>query len=301
MKLNQLYYFKCVCKHSNITKAAEELHISRPAITRSIHDLEEELGVTLLTRTNKNVSLTNEGKLFLYRSSEILSNLDSLTDEMRDLGYLRRSSVRIGVPPAIGTLVLPRLSIIAAERFQLELEISELSSYDALSAVENDDLDLAICLLDDQEYPMLEYYMLKDTSLCFCTNVNHPLAKEKLIRIEQLADEKIIFFYPGELMQQTFERHSVTPKYILKSNQMLTICNYLAANLASTLQFPEAFANYPQITSVPLADDIPLPICLIKKKGKRLAKGASQLYHYIGTHPEDLFAPTLKTDHSLSL
>ncbi len=93
MKLNQLYYFKTVCKYNNITKAAEHLHVSQPAITHAIRELERELGIRLFKRTNKNVSLTQEGVLFFQKSSDILSELESLFDEMRDLGD--RKSTRL--------------------------------------------------------------------------------------------------------------------------------------------------------------------------------------------------------------
>lgn len=286
MKLNQLYYFKCVCKYNNITRAAGELHISQPAITKAIHEIEEELGVTLLHRTNKNVQLTNEGQLFLNRSTAILSDLESLIDEMRDLGEMRRTSVRIGVPPAIGTIVLPQLSSAAQEEFGLELEIFDHASEDAILAVENNDLDLAIVLLDDTFYPNIDFTVMKETSFCFCTNRKNPLAKETAIHIPQLENERIIFFQPGELIHSLFKKYSVTPKYILRSNQVITIRNYINANLASTMQFPEAFARDPEVVAVPLADPVPLSIAVIKKRGKRQFSGAAKLYQYLGEHPD---------------
>lgn len=288
MKLNQLIYFKSVARHGSITKAAETLHISQPAITRSIRDLEDELGVVLLSRTNKNVSLTNEGKLFLQKSTFILSQLNSLADEMRDLGELRRNSVCIGVPATIGTIILPRLNQIASEQFGLEAEIFEMSSDECEEAVENDELDFAVILLEDAFYPNIDYTILRRSSLSFCTNINHPLAKKDFVHIEDLAEERLIFYYPGDLMHMTFLKYGITPKYILRSNQVLTITKYKRANFASTLQFPEAFTGDPLICSVPLANPIPLSLSLVKKKGKRLFDGASHLYSFLAEHSEEL-------------
>lgn len=289
MKLNQLYYFKYVCKYMNITKAANSLHISQPAITKAIRDLEEELGVTLLIRTNKNVALTNEGTIFLNKSTSILSQLESLIDEMRDLGNLRRTSVRIGIPPAVGSVVLPQLNQIAARKFSLELEIVEMSSVDAEEAVKNDELDLAVILLEDDFYPNIDYTILQKSCIHFCTSIHNPLSKAAKIHISELTNERIIFFYPGELMQRTFKSYGVTPKYILRSNQLVTIRNYIRENLASTLQFPEAFAKDPLIRTIPLANEITQNISIIKKKGKRLSSGASQLYQYLSEHPKAIF------------
>jgi len=288
MKLNQLYYFKCVCKHGNITNAAKELHISQPAITKAIQELESELGITLLHRTNKNVELTSEGQLFFNKSAAILSDLEALTDEMRDLGHLRRKSLRIGVPPAIGTLVLPQLNIIAKEKFGLELEIFDDSSEEVIRAVENDDLDLAIALLGSDYFPGVDYRILKQSSLCFCTSKDNPLAEMEKIHISQLENERIIYFYPGELIHNLFKKYGITPKYILRSNQMVTISNYITAGMASTMQFPEAFAAYPDIRAVPLADPVPLNISILKKHGKHQFAAAQNLYQYLTEHPEEI-------------
>lgn len=288
MKLNQLYYFKCVCKHGNITNAAGELHISQPAVTKAIQELEGELGVTLLHRTNKNVELTTEGKIFLKKSSAILSELEALSDEMRDLGHLRRKSIKIGVPPTIGTMVLPKLSIIAAQKFDVELEIFDHSSDEVISAVENDELDLAIVLMKENYYPGIDYQVLRESKLCFCTSRNNPLARAKEIHISQLENERIIYFYPGELIHKLFAQYKITPKYILRSNQMITISNYISAGMASTMQFPEAFAQYPDICAIPLADPVPLRISIIKKRGKHQFEAAQKLYDYLAKHPQQL-------------
>ena len=156
MKLNQLYYFKTVCKYNNITKAAEHLHVSQPAITHAIRELERELGIRLFKRTNKNVSLTQEGVLFFQKSSDILSELESLVDEMRDQGELKRAVIRVGGPPAKGTLIHPQMEIAASQKFGIGLEIVEMSSEEAEFALYNDELDLIVLLVEDKFYPRLE-------------------------------------------------------------------------------------------------------------------------------------------------
>lgn len=296
MTLNQLYYFKSVCKYKNITKAAESLHISQPAITRAVKELEEELGIALLTRTNKNVFLTNEGELFLQKSTAILSQLESLKDEMRDLGELRRTAIRIGVPPAIGTVVLPQIELAAAQEFGIGLEIVEMSSEEAEKALYNDELDLIVLLIEDKFYPQLDYEILQESSLYFLTNAKNPLGTRPSVSIPELQDERIIFFYPGKVIERVFEEYHITPKYILHSNQIPTIRNYILNGLASTLQFPEIFFHDTEIRRIPVLPRVRLDIAVGKKKGKRLAGAASQLYQYIAKHPEKILS--FKMDHN---
>lgn len=296
MKLNQLYYFKAVCKYKNITKAAESLHISQPAITYAIKELEEELGITLLTRTNKNVFLTNEGEYFLQKAIPILSQLEALTDEMRDLGECRRTAIRIGVPPAIGTIVLPQLEYAAASELGISLEIVEMSSEETETALYNDELDLALLLIEDKFYPQLDYAVMQESCLHFLTNEKHPLGARTSVSIPDLQDERIIFFYPGKIIRSVFDEYHVTPKYILHSNQIQTIRNYILGGLASTLQFPEVFSRDAGIRNIPVTPRIRLDIAVGKKKGKRLALAASRLYQYLAAHPEKVLLS--KMDHN---
>lgn len=290
MKLNQLYYFKVVCRYNNVTKAAEHLHVSQPAVTHAVRELEQELGVSLFIRTNKNVILTQEGELFFQKSSDILSRLEALVDEMRDLGELHRTAIRVGVPPAVGTVVHPQLEIVATQKFGIELEIVEMSSEEAEFALYNDELDLIILLVEDKFYPRLEYRVLKESSLHFLTNKEHLLASRDCISIPELQDERIILFYPGKIIEDIFREYHITPKYILHSNQIQTIQRYICSGLASTLQFPEVFAHDYNVQSIPLTPSVRLDIAVGKKRGKRLPSAASRLYHYLAEHPEDILS-----------
>lgn len=72
MKLSQLKYFQVVCKHNNLTRAAEELHISQPGLTHVIQEMEQEFGLTLFLRRNKGLVLTEEGRKFLEEANLLL-------------------------------------------------------------------------------------------------------------------------------------------------------------------------------------------------------------------------------------
>ncbi len=281
MNINQMLYFKTVCKHLNITKAAYELHISQPAITKSIHELESELGVPLLVRVNKKISLTHEGEIFLNKCQALLSDFYSLIDEMKDLGLEKQNTVKIGIPPTIGTIILPKLIVEIKKTFHLDLEIFEASSDDCIRAIEEDELDLAIVLLENCLYPKLDSHVLHHSSLCFCTNASNPLSKKDCIDLQELENEKLILFSPGVLIEQLLASHGITPKYILHSNQVLTIKSFINANLASTFQFPEAFSSEKFICSVPLETPISLDICVIRRKGKYTCSNVRQIFDYV--------------------
>lgn len=293
MKLNQLYYFKTVCRYHNITKAAEQLHVSQPAVTHAVRELEKELGICLFTRTNKNVALTKEGELFLQKSTEILSRLEALADEMQDLGELRRAAVRVGIPSAIGTVIRPQLELAAAKEVGVSLEIAEMPPEEAEDALYNGELDLLIFRMENKPYPWLEYCILKETCLHFLINKKHSMASRENVSIPELQNERLLLLCHEKAAENTFKEFHITPKYVSYSDQILTIQRYICAGLASTLEFPEIFVHNPDIKSVPVTPAVRRNVAVGKKKGRRLTAAAFRFYHFLTEHPEKILIQSI--------
>lgn len=99
MDIDQLRYFLKVAERQNFTRAAEELAISQPALSRSIQRLEEELGQPVLERKSRSVALTDAGMLLQARAQQALSILEDTKAEIADDGQSGR--VRVGAIPTI--------------------------------------------------------------------------------------------------------------------------------------------------------------------------------------------------------
>lgn len=84
MELRRLQYFVKVARKQHVTNAAEELHVAQSAISRQIHQLEEELGVPLFVRKGRNLQLTSVGKLFLERIEVVLADMERAVSEVRE-------------------------------------------------------------------------------------------------------------------------------------------------------------------------------------------------------------------------
>lgn len=95
MELSQLRYFQTVSRLEHFTRAAEELHISQPSLSKSIANLEEELGVQLFDRDNRNVHLNNYGKAMLAHVEKVMFELDEAMTELRDMKSGEGGSIRI--------------------------------------------------------------------------------------------------------------------------------------------------------------------------------------------------------------
>ena len=126
MKLHQLQYFHEVCRQHSITKAAEVLHISQPAVSASIRELEDEFGLMLFNRSRKE-SDSHQGRLLLSLGSG-RSAAQGRTD-WEDMNRLKKKStdIRLGLPPMIGALSVPLLA-----SFSRNIRTSRLSSLPAV-------------------------------------------------------------------------------------------------------------------------------------------------------------------------
>ena len=98
MKISQLRYFCEVCKLQNVSKAAEVLYVSQPAISAAIRALESELQVTLFLRSRNRLTLTAEGVALNEMAKEILSRVDSIPEQIRSMTQ-RRTTISVGLPP----------------------------------------------------------------------------------------------------------------------------------------------------------------------------------------------------------
>ena len=96
MDIRAIRYFMEVARELNITRAAENLHIAQPPLSRQIHQLEEELGVELFDRKKKKLQLTEVGQLLLHRGDQILTLVEKTEDEIRSFGQGVTGTLYVG-------------------------------------------------------------------------------------------------------------------------------------------------------------------------------------------------------------
>lgn len=145
MQMSQLRDLLEIAQAGSLRKAAQRLNKSQPALTRSIALLEEELGLALFHRATTGVTLTGEGARIVERARIVLSETERLTDDAAQMRMRQQGTVRIGVSPAGGTLILPQI----LPRFRrdwpgIDLEIKNVLYPDALAHLRDGQLDLVI-------------------------------------------------------------------------------------------------------------------------------------------------------------
>src|SRR2546428_13961363 len=107
MELHQLRYFVAVAEERHFTKAARDLRVAQPSVSRAIRVLEEELGAALFHRMKGNVALTSAGEVLLPWARRVLADVDGAALDVRDLADLRRGRLAVGAAPPLPTTPLP--------------------------------------------------------------------------------------------------------------------------------------------------------------------------------------------------
>src|SRR5450432_626419 len=200
MELRHLRYFLAVGEALNFTKAAAQLRVAQPALSRQVQDLEDEIGVDLLRRSPRGVTLTAEGKLFLEEVRELLKRADESVEKVRALARGEYGELHVGYAPSPSVEILPpALAAFQKAAPHVKLVLHDLSSNEMAEALRRGTLDLSIMVRPTEENAVgLEFQLLKSYHFCVALPPGHPFAKLKRVPLSRLVHEPLISFRHGE-------------------------------------------------------------------------------------------------------
>ncbi len=144
MELRHLRYFVAVAEAENVSRAALKLHVSQPALSRQIRDLEDELGLPLLERTAKSVRLTEAGRVFLAESRAVLQRADDAVRTARAIATGGRGELHLGYAPSPTARILPpTLRAFQATLPSVRVKLHDLSTEEMLAGLREGKLQIA--------------------------------------------------------------------------------------------------------------------------------------------------------------
>src|SRR6266853_303525 len=194
MELRHLRYFLAVGEALNFTKAAARLRVAQPALSRQIQDLEDEIGVDLLRRSSRGVTLTAEGKLFLEQVRDLLKQTDESVERVRALARGEYGELHIGYAPVPTTEILPpALAAFQKAVPRVKVLLHELSTDELIAGLRNATLEIAIMVQPlGEQTAGIEFELLRTYPLCVALTATHPFARLKSITLEQLAAKPLV-------------------------------------------------------------------------------------------------------------
>jgi DNA-binding transcriptional LysR family regulator len=186
---DDLTYFLTIASTGTLARAAEQLGISQPAVTKAIQRLERKVGVALVERTARGSVLTEAGKVFQARVSGLSMQLESALQEARDIGGGHAGLLRIGATPATTSFALRSLfPTLLEERPAARVNVTTAFSDTLLDAIDKRDVELAVCPLPDTVDASMTREVLYDEQYSLMVSSGHPLARRESVTLDDLVD-----------------------------------------------------------------------------------------------------------------
>lgn len=194
--LRQLRAFLAVAEERNFTRAAERLHLAQQAVSKSVQQLESELGVELLTRTTHEVGLTPAGADLLDSGREVVRAADSAFAHAIEVGQGAQGSVDIGVSPGVGPGALGEvIDALRRDAPDLVLSLHDVRPGDMVRALLDRELDLVL-MRSVRRADGLDSAALPPTPAVLAVPATHPLAGAGSVALGELDGERMLTWNP---------------------------------------------------------------------------------------------------------
>lgn len=272
MNFLHLKYFLAVCELGTVSAAADFLHIAQPSLSLAIKELENEFGAQLFQRTHKGMLLTDEGRLLLGMGKDIMERAEDAEREMRKVGR-NRKALKLGMPPMIGSLILPILyRDFLSRNPDLELTITECGKEETLKQLREDDLDVAFISHSSTPDPDLDFFHLGSLEIVCGVSPRSGVARHSVLTPGDLEGVPLVMYKDGFFqtreVKNWFSGHHIEPNVLLKTNQLSTLVRLISSNTAVGFLFRKLAEAEPDIKSIPIAPPITAHISLVTKKTK---------------------------------
>jgi LysR family transcriptional regulator, benzoate and cis,cis-muconate-responsive activator of ben and cat genes len=200
MELRHLRYFVAVAEEENVSRAALKLHVSQPALSRQIRDLEDELGFPLLERSAKSVRLLDAGRAFLIEARAVLQRADDAVETVRTIATGRRSELHVGYAPSLTARILPpTLRAFQTESPKARIILHDLSTEEMFAGLRQGKLHIAFVVRPMRAMLRgIRFEELVRDSWCLAVAPRHPLARRRNITIEEAVREPLIAYSRNE-------------------------------------------------------------------------------------------------------
>ncbi|TYL52972.1 LysR family transcriptional regulator [Agromyces mariniharenae] len=261
MNLEQLRSFVEVAKFGNFTRAAEELYLAQPSLSRQIAALEQDLGAELFHRARGGSTLTVAGQSLLPLARRMLADADSVRRELAELAGLERGRVRLGATPTLCiSLVAEVFSAFHAEHPGIELHLSEQGSRRLLDELGGGELDLALITTSDavtaERFTVTP--LLVEELVVVSSAAAPPVAAGDAIRLVKVAElPQIVFSSTYDLRSTTdaaFRTANLTPEVVLEGAEMDAVLRFVERGLGVAIVPAMVLIDRPGLRSVRLEE-----------------------------------------------
>ncbi len=297
MNLQNLRVFLKVAELEHITRASEELHLSQPAVTKTIQSLEHEVGLGLVERQGRRIVLTHAGRVLQSYAYQIFVLEREMEDALAALRDVDRGEVTLAANTTAGVYLLPPIVARFRLRYpQVTLHISILNSQEIVDETLNWSLDFGLVEGDASTLPPeLKVEIFAYDELVLVVAPKHPWSELPSLKPELLGEGTLLLREQGSGIREVIEQgllcHGVQihPLLTLTDNEAIKhmVMSGVGAAIISSLSVQRELANG-DLVRVPIADvDLRPQLSLIQRGDKQLSQAAQAFCSFLHLQGEE--------------
>ena len=240
MEIQQLQYFQTLAKLEHMTRAAEVLMISQPALSKSISNIEKDLGVPLFNREGRSIYLNRFGEQFLKSVNIILNEYEKVKSEFEDITRPGYGVVSFGFIHTLGMEVVPELMADVQKKYpNMQVTLTQSTSSSLLRKLEDGAIDLCLSQKIESKQLEIETIELWQEELFVIVPTTHRLADREEIRLDEIKDDPFISIKIGNSLRQVvdsfFDQVGIEKNSTFAGEEMHTVAGFVGAGLGVSL------------------------------------------------------------------
>ncbi|WP_234123457.1 LysR family transcriptional regulator [Clostridium hydrogenum] len=301
MDLLQLQYFRTIARLEHITKAAEELHIAQPSLSRTISKLEEELGTPLFDRVGRQIKLNSFGKSFLSHVDKIFSELIEAKRELLDLSDIKNCKISLAVNTSIFMPALLKKFVDQYPYIKFQQTLATTSNIRNLLESEQVDFGISVTPISSSKHPSIQEVPIINVEAFLALPPKHALLECNSISLHDIENEPFISMPKGyglrEIADDFCYQAGFNPNIIIESNEPLSIIRYVKYGLGLAFITPLILEIDPNLEiNLIRIQDVACKgtINLCWKKDRYISKAAHQFMKFVINYFHNLEKDTSK-------
>lgn len=297
--LHQLKVFEAVARHNSFTRAAEELFLTQPTVSMQVKQLSKVVGLPLFEQVGKRLYLTEAGKRLYSTCQEVFAHLAQFEIAIADLKGLKQGSLRLAVVTT-AKYVIPRLLGPFCQRYPgIDVSLTVSNHEYLLERLSNNRDDLYILSQPPDDLDVSIHHFLENP-LVVLAHRHHPLALEKNIPLQRIAEEPFIMREPGsgtrKAVQKVFDDQNLSVKVKLDLGSNEAIKQAVAGGLGISVLSIHTLALEGSESSLAVLDVAGFPIqrywYIVYPNGKQLSVIAQTFFDYLMTEGKSVAEQT---------
>lgn len=287
MDIQHIRYFLEVAKQQSFSRAAQQLYVTQPILTRCVKNLEKELGLPLILRSTRQFMLTEAGRVLAERGAELVGQHRDIYRQLRDMAGAQAGEICISAPGVLLDMYFPKLMTQYRRSHPgVRITVRECGTRTVVRDVLEGSADLGLVMLPLAEGEQLQIFPIVQDEIHVLVHRDHPLTAFRHIQADQLQGLDIITYNESTTLYHALDslcrKHgflpsiayqSMMPRFILDTLCYGDCVGVLPAPMLR--QFPR-----PELCSIPFEPRFPWQIALIAKKGRFVSRAAENFLSF---------------------